>query len=516
MNCKRLLICVLLAITLFAACYCLSKLETSEVETPAPVAVSETDKSEQIVITIKTPSDVENTIATGRHFKILGTLEGQIPEDAILRVSLFDCNGNEVRYAQTCHKGTDSVSTEAYKGDEIEVFSEDSKFEDVSYTAPEMVVKDVEHPEDSFRDATIKCIYTDEKFYALIVSATDVEHGLAEDDQYNLLDEYGNPYDALTEGKYTVSAVMTSNSGEVLGSAERSFTIGNNRGTIIHEITNRTVIEKGGNDLLFDWTVENDFGLLFDLLPGFFGEYYQMSTLPMSVGAETAEYMQGPIEVLLYNNTETSASYCLEMPRYMQLTHTVEDEELANYYVFDIGEPRIGEQTAQIVSIDDEQIHICRIDQVDGATENGIFITTEEQITSSDLNAEDGWSVSPDGYFAIAGVVRPYQLQDDELVQSPTIYSFYEYLNGPASLVYTFTPKEKPADIITVTKDMGIERKDTLDEKAHAKSVYEFYNVFDVAAFTTDSDYIVSVQMLDRNGNAVNGWYAEFELTWAA
>lgn len=517
MKYRKFILCTLAATFLtFTGC---AASGTSDAEPPttenttADTATQEAER-ESVVITIKTPSDVENTIAAGRHVKICGTLEGEIPEDASLRVSVLDKDGNEVRYAQAYQKGTNHISTEAYKGDEIVVFSDSDTFEDVAYSAPEMVVKDVEHPEETFRDATVKCIYTDEKFYALIVSATDEEHGLVEDDQYNLLDENGEPYDALPEGNYMVSAVLTSPDGEILGSAERSFVIGKTKGTIIHEITNKTVIEKGGNDLLFAWTKENSFGLLYDLLPGFFGEHYQMSTLPMSVGAETAEYLQGPIEVLLYNNTETSTSYCLEMAKYLQVPHTIEDADVASFYVFDIGEPRVGEQTAKIESIGDEKVHICRIDQVDDEAEDGVFVTSEEQIVSSDLNARDGWTVLRDGSFAITGVVRPYQLKEDELVPSATVYGDYEYLNGPGTLTYTFTAKDQPDDVITVTKDMGIDRRDAVEEDPNHKSVYEFYHVFDSSSFRTNTDYEVCVQLSDRKGDPVADWFMAFEFSW--
>lgn len=116
---------------------------------------------------------------------------------------LLDAEGQEVRCAATDQKGTDRLIPFVVGGD-ITVFAKDTDFSEVAYSAPEMAVADTQDPEASAHDATVKCVYTDTDFYALIVSATDTEHGLAEADGYELVDHEGNPYDALSEGKYTI------------------------------------------------------------------------------------------------------------------------------------------------------------------------------------------------------------------------------------------------------------------------------------------------------------------------
>ena len=62
-------------------------------------------EQETVKIIIKTPSDVGSTIAPGRHFKISGSLSGEIPDDAILRVTLLDAAGKEMRFAAADQKG---------------------------------------------------------------------------------------------------------------------------------------------------------------------------------------------------------------------------------------------------------------------------------------------------------------------------------------------------------------------------------------------------------------------------
>ncbi len=66
-------------------------------------------EQETVKVIIKTPSEVKSTIAPGRHFKVSGSLSGEIPDDAILRVTLLDTAGNEMRYVSADRKGTDRV-----------------------------------------------------------------------------------------------------------------------------------------------------------------------------------------------------------------------------------------------------------------------------------------------------------------------------------------------------------------------------------------------------------------------
>lgn len=56
-----------------------------------------------------------------------------------------------------------------------------------------------------------------------------------------------------------------------------------------------------------------------------------MSTLPMSVSCETAEYLPGKIHMLVYGNTVMSASSALEVAGYLQLEHHTEDPDIAQY-----------------------------------------------------------------------------------------------------------------------------------------------------------------------------------------
>ena len=139
---------------------------------------------------------------------------------------------------------------------------------------------------------------------------------------------------------------------------------------------------------------------------------------------------------------------------------------------------------------------------------DGSFLTTEEQVLGSDTNASDGWQAE-NGAFAIAGVLKPYQLQDDE-IEPDELYGFYRFLNGADALEYTFTPVDG-SDAFSIKKDVGVRRIDSPDGETKP-AVYEFYNVFPADTLKAGSSYNVTVQAYDRNNQAVNGAVCEFTI----
>ena len=227
-----------------------------------------------------------------------------------------------------------------------------------------------------------------------------------------------------------------------------------------------------------------------------------MATLPMCIGAETAEYLPGPILLLLYGNTTNSISYRVEVAQFLQLQHNAENSEIASYYAFDLGGPRFSGRTAQIVALaQDENMRICRVDLVNDEARDGVFLTTEEQVLGYDADASDGFTVSSDKAFAVAGVMKPYQLQDDDLIRDDTRFGHYSYLNGAQTLVYTFVPVEG-SDAFTVEKLVGVRRIDEPTGES-LPAVYEFYNVFPAGTLNAGEHYNVSVQAFDQKGQRI-------------
>ena len=475
----------------------------------ADPASSGTAGKDTVTIEITTPSPAELVIAPGRHFKVSGKLTGDVPDDAVLKVSLLDASGKEIRYARTDRKGTQSLVPACIGGDIIPLVP-GTDFAEVAFTAPEMAVEDPADPPASSHDATVKCVYTDGTFYALIVSATDTSHGLMEDDGCALTDHEGEPYSAFPEGRYVVRVELFSSGGELIASASEEIEIGFKSGTVIHEVTTSAAIEKGGMELLTSWAAKEDLTVLGDLLPGMYGHYYQMTTLQMAVACESAEYLPGRIMMLVYGNWDMSASNGLEVGKYLQLEHRTDDPDAAWYYYFSLGEPSLMGISSEIVKFgDDEMIHICRIDRVTDWAQDGVCPTGGEQILGSDTDPSDGWSTSG-AAFAIFGVMKPYQLEDDEIVPVEGMYGFFRLMNGADKLVYTFTPADGSGEF-SVEKPVGVSRPGGDDDHV-SPAVYEFYSVFPAGTLKDDTSYDVAVQAYDKNGDAIPGAFCRFAI----
>lgn len=106
----------------------------------------------------------------------------------------------------------------------IEGFSDDvSQIYDVIKTTNqcEYLVEDVSNPDKSFRNAEIKCSLIGNTFKALIVGATDVQHGLAVDDGCHFVNAKGLTYDAFDKGEYVLKATLKDSKGNILSISEK-------------------------------------------------------------------------------------------------------------------------------------------------------------------------------------------------------------------------------------------------------------------------------------------------------
>ena len=90
------------------------------------------------------------------------------------------------------------------------------------------------------------------------------------------------------------------------------------------------------------------------------------------------------------------------------------------------------------------------------------------------------------------------------------IYSYYRFLNGADSLVYTFTPADG-SDPFSITKAVGVRRIDKPDMRSRP-ALYEFYNVFPGNTLKAGISYDVTVQGYDRESTAIEGTVCKFKL----
>lgn len=222
----------------------------------------------QLVITV--PSADLPLIEYGRHFTVNGKIlhTQPVPDDAVMTVMLLDRQGNVVRHASQCKKN--SASIYAYHPDltAYEESIDPGRERLKAFGFAELMVKDISSPEDSFRDATIKCWYSDDAFKAMIVSATGAEHGAMMDDGIGFVDENGMPYRALERGNYTIVAQLRGSNRELLASVSKKIVIGSQKNLIICRINPLSHREK-----MAQWSEEMGFSMSQDVLPGYLDPY---------------------------------------------------------------------------------------------------------------------------------------------------------------------------------------------------------------------------------------------------
>lgn len=481
---KKTIVCLIILFILFSVSGCIE------------IGHNKTD----IVLEITSQSDEIATIAKGRHFKVKGNIKGKVSRDAIVRVSLINEDGMEVRYAQGDRSNIKAVSLDWYKGPVVH--AGEYEMSEIAYTAPELVNLKNKSP----YDATTKCVWTDDSFAALITSATDEKHGLYCDDYFNLTDENGNAYDAFPEGKYTIRITILDNGNNILAKQEKKITIGKTKGILIFRFSNKDM-----RNLMEKWAIDHEYMVLSEMLPGAYGQgpYYQLCTLAMSVAAEGSEYMSVPVKAMLYNITENSNSYGMELASFVQKPHRTDNPDEVQYYCADIGEYEILGTKCKLVKMPENKMHICRVDSVSEEAKDGIFIMDGHQLVNIDLYGDDGWSVSGNNKIAIMGVTAPYQLKDSEVVPNKEMIGFCNYLNGIDTLHFTF---ESEDESFTEIRQMGMYRLEN-EEDEGSKSVYEFYSMFDKKLFKAGKTYKVIVTAYDRNSILVPSVYNEFKMT---
>ena len=183
---------------------------------------------ESIRLTITLPSGERPLVEYGRHFNVHGAIEheAELPDDAVLTVRLLSSQGQVLRYARQDRKNNRNVY--AYHPD-VTAYPEEmdpGREGMIDFGFPELLVRDVGRPMESLRDATIKCWYSDDRYKAVIVSATGVEQGRIFDDGVGFVDENGAPYPMLEMGDYRIEVELATADGRTLARAAKEMRIG--------------------------------------------------------------------------------------------------------------------------------------------------------------------------------------------------------------------------------------------------------------------------------------------------
>lgn len=459
-------------------------------------------------VKITIPSKTHTQIAPGRHFSVRGTIKGDkpLPDDAVMKVTLKDGKGKIVRTVIQNQKENMKFDL-FYPNLSYYEKNDPARKKLLAVRPPELLVKDKEHPEQSFSDATIKCYYDDTCFHAFFVSATDVKHGAIVEDHMNFTDENGKPYTALKEGKYVVCVQLFTKNGNKLAQDTLPITIAPHKDTIIARF-----IPESQWPIVEAWAKKTGYEFCADIFPGNTTVIDVEAMIdPMWHAVDIAIFNQGKTHFLAYNITKSSTSYAVELGHLQKLGVVDDTSRFAAYY-YDIGEPKFTmnqkKQTGKITAMKPgDKMVLCRMDVVDDKAYDGKLDLLKSEIKKSTKDVTSRITVNKGERFALMGVLSPIQIEKDQVVFD-SVNNEYQNPRGISKVVYQIDDGVK---IKRIEKKVGLTR--TYESGLSSTSEYEFYHVFDSALFQKiNKDYIITAQAYDSKGDPVKGTKETFKV----
>ena len=454
---------------------------------------------EMFKLTITNPDASTAFIDYGRHFMVSGNIlhDEEVPEDAMLMVSLFDEKGKLLRYAKQEHKNDQKLYLQQPGMTFYPAGMDDDRQILRKFGFPELLVRDLDDPLASLRDATIKAFYDDDSYKAMIVSATDVKHGAFLDDGINYTDEKGNPYDVLPEGEYRVT-IQLFHHEKLLAEIVKEIHIAVKKEAIICRFN-----PLSHKQAMVDFAHANGIDITTDTLPGYLEPYlgiwiYHMGLLQMFRANDIAFYQQAHISFFSYLMTPDSTSYSTELA-YLREHRNIEDGKEFVYYHYDIGEAylkKADQEGKTILFQEGEYLYTCRVDVVKNTCQENLLYLDERDIIRS-ITDLGQISIHAGDTIAIMNVLRPENIERKYLTLKED--NTYEINNEVTTLHYEFCFKD---DMITYDRGLMMER---IDDHSIGKSVFESYNLFEIPEAMKGTTVSVHITAYDRHGKRCKG-----------
>lgn len=411
-----------------------------------------------ITLTINNPISEIGFIHRRRSFCVNGKIiaDEVIDDNALLKVELIDNKGNVVRYCQCERKNKDIYTYHPLVTTYNEKLDPNRDLMN-KFGFAELVCDDLNNPNDSIHLATKRCWYSDTDFKAIIVNASNVETGALLDDGLNYVDDNNQPYSLLDIGRYTI--VVTLNNYNHIYKVEKEIEIGYRK---IQAICRFNPVEHKSK--MVKWCDDMGFDIIKDCIPGYLDSYldewlYHKGILKMYRSNDVCMYENVDVKMFLYLIDKTSTSYSTELA-YLQSNNLI-DRRLTCYH-YDIGEAKVGKYQGNIVSIENGQAIIERIDEVNDFAKENIYYLDERHIINSNVTSVHSLRIQ------IKGVIAPWQMDKDDFV-----------LNDDN----TYTINNYPDEIEYYINGVNYQRKcdmERIDDKSIGDSVFEFYNIIDI------------------------------------
>lgn len=470
------------------------------VEAPQPPSV-ENKQEDSVSFVVEIPRD-NLVIAPGRDFYVLGNIEGDLPDDAKVSVSLVRNSDSEtVRTVYSTQKANKDGLYVNYPWITFYTIGNaemlrDSLMPDIVYDPPNF---------DTFKDQWRKLYYDDYNFTATLYGG-DFTFDV------NPNDENGKPFEVLTPGEYTIVISAETSTGERLGRTEFDITINVNEEKIMSRFSPQEHM-----DVVAEIANENGYTIYLDPFSGLFNVAdflvnFADPALNIRINRkwhymEMIEYREGLVHFFIYNVDPTSTTWSVETGA-IQETKSIDDPERLQCYYYDIGDITVGSVTGKFKQfVQDDRLQLTRVDYLDeNSVENVLDVATLDEVTS-DFDVMDGVAVSTGDVMALYGVLKPIQVDEADLIFDET-ESDFQILNRISHIQYHIT-----GDNVDYSTTKEIELYRTFPYGGTGRSQLEFKHDFLIDEAWANKTLTFSLTGYDRHGNLISGTTEEFQVT---
>ena len=448
--------------------------------------LSHYDQLQENGLTVTFPSAAQTTICQGRDFYVIGRIDTDIhvPDRAKMELRLTDASGTVYRDVsadvkdnrQGLYVDYDQIS---YSGDREELRGA---------CIPDLVY-DPAQPE-TFTYTWNKCYYTDDRYAAVI-------HGGTYSRDTSPYDQNGKKLEPLPEGGYTLSIELTDGQ-QLLASATQQLVIGDLKDKVLSRFSPDDHMAR-----VQAYAGERGYTLFLDPFPGYWntsmflpdwGMDYELEIPAKWALADREEYHGGRVHFFIYNVTENSTSYSVEIGQ-MELDQALDDPARLECLYYDIGEPFLpntGTDGTFTPFAQNAPVVFTRVDRdIPGSRDNYLDLAVLPD-TQSDLDLSDGVIASPGQQLSLYGVCKPIQSlgithHDNETFDLPNrVYLIDYYLDYGGHWD-------------TIEKEIGLTRRSSPDNTS--TSILEFKHDLLITEDMKGQDVKVHYTVRDAYGN---------------
>ncbi|MDR1641166.1 MAG: hypothetical protein LBT59_15850 [Clostridiales bacterium] len=463
----------------------------------AASAASTAFADDSTTLTVTIPTVEEDVITPGRDFYVVGQISGDpLPEDARLTVDLRLVGSSipvrEVYATQRDFKDGLYIDYPllSFDGPDRSVLR-DSLMPDLVYDGVDL---------GTFADAWRKCYYDDTNFTAVFCGgnySTDI----------NLIGEDGTPYTPLAAGNYNIVVTAQESDGTLIATTQYPVTIG----VVPNKVLTRFSPQEHLDNVM-DIAAENNYRVYYTPLAGI---WYPDEYIPSLADrddiycqiyprwrlCDILEYMNGKAHFYVYNVTESSTSYSIEVAA-LQYTQSIYNSFRVAYNYYDIGEIALPNESldGQLIPLpSNDYLQLTRVDYPSGTTSDNNLVMDDLNAMESDLTLSDGVIAEPGTTISLYGVVAPVQPSEEDIAWNSD--NTFTVGNYAAQIRYTVT--WGTGQFYTVYKPIGLNR--IYSNGSSSNSILEFKHDIAIQPSMAGENVTVSLVALDAYGATLSG-----------